>query len=350
MAELAERHVSIANDNESGGEQLAVTLTKSMDKRHGDFGPGTAMFAGTYQITDANNQALSSGTVTHQGPDKHVSDVEKQFAVKIADAIDTQLDTQLAGTSSAGASGSTTTTAVQQPVSSVQKPNDFVTQAKILGQANYLAILAQAYRSLAVKPPLPDEARLEDHKAKAALKAHDPNAAVLAYLAALKSAPWWPEEMRDLALVSGKLNLPAPAIYWMHMYLAFVPDAKDAPKMEEKVNAWVQQIPPQPHPPTQMQLPPGAHGLGVSATDVPSIVALSLGQPNLKGALVLIVYTGSAAEAAGIRKGDIIVSYNGVPVTSAQDMVADVAASKPGTTATLGVLRGQTQMPIKVQF
>ncbi len=345
-AELAERQIVIADANESDAVQLAVTLTKSMDKRHGDFGPGTAMFAGTYQITNAANQVLNSGTVTHQGPDKNVADVEKQFAVKIADAMDTQIDAQLAGSSSAGAGGSTTAAATAPG----QKPVDIATQAKILGQANYLAILAQAYRSLAVKPPLPDEVRQDEHQAKAALKAHDPNAAIQAYIAALKLAPWWPEGMRELALVFGKLNLPAPANYWMHMYLAFAPDAKDAPKMEEKVNEWVEQIPPQPHPPTQIQVPPGTRGVGVAATDVPSIVALSLGQPNLKGALVLIVYTGSVAETVGLRKGDIIVSYNGTPVSSTRDLAAATSAAKPGTTATLEVQRGQTQIPIKVQF
>jgi hypothetical protein len=70
--------------------RLAVTLTLSKDKRpssfmpFGDFAAGTEQFAATYTVSDSTGQLIHSGTVTHQGSDRHAKDVQNEFAAKIA--------------------------------------------------------------------------------------------------------------------------------------------------------------------------------------------------------------------------------------------------------------------------
>jgi serine protease Do len=51
------------------------------------------------------------------------------------------------------------------------------------------------------------------------------------------------------------------------------------------------------------------------------------------------VEPGSAAEKAGVRRGDVILKYDGKLVESAIELPRLVAASKPGTAATLEVWR-----------
>jgi S1-C subfamily serine protease len=78
----------------------------------------------------------------------------------------------------------------------------------------------------------------------------------------------------------------------------------------------------------------------------------SLNLPVKSGALVQSVQHGTPAEKAGIKGGnisaeggavelggDIIVSFDGKPVTSSEDLGGYVAAKKPGDTVTLGLLR-----------
>lgn len=57
------------------------------------------------------------------------------------------------------------------------------------------------------------------------------------------------------------------------------------------------------------------------------------------GALVTEVIPGTAAEDAGIRVGDVVISVNGVPVLSRGDLVAQIRTYQPESTVTLGILR-----------
>lgn len=215
--------------------------------------------------------------------------------------------------------------------------------------AGLFEILAQAYRSLNPKPALPDEARLQKRKAEQAQQAHDAKAAKEAYWAALKFTNWWPEGMRGLALILGSTGSPADAIVWMRRYLAFVSDAADAAQMQAKIDEWSRLAPPAPPESTNVPAPAGMH-LGLSCTDTPAIVAMALGQPDLEGALVTFLFTGSAAEKAGLAKGDIVLSYNGATVHGAQDLVSGAAKSPAGATADLEVQRGPSKVTLKVQF
>lgn len=50
-------------------------------------------------------------------------------------------------------------------------------------------------------------------------------------------------------------------------------------------------------------------------------------------------YPGSAAEVVGVRDGDVIVSFDGVTVTSADQFVSAVRARRPGDTVTVVISR-----------
>jgi serine protease Do len=70
--------------------------------------------------------------------------------------------------------------------------------------------------------------------------------------------------------------------------------------------------------------------------------ALGLGAPN--GALVAGLERNGPAEKAGLSTGDVVTKLNGKPIASAHDLSREVAALKPGSQATLSVMReGRSQ-------
>ena len=58
-------------------------------------------------------------------------------------------------------------------------------------------------------------------------------------------------------------------------------------------------------------------------------------QTSVGGAAVYQVLPGTAAEAAGIQNGDLIVSLDGVPITNASDLQTVVLTLKPGKTVSI---------------
>ncbi len=58
------------------------------------------------------------------------------------------------------------------------------------------------------------------------------------------------------------------------------------------------------------------------------------------GASVQDVTAGGAADAAGIRPGDVITKFNGIPITGKTDLTAQVRAAAAGSTATITYVRG----------
>jgi Do/DeqQ family serine protease len=79
--------------------------------------------------------------------------------------------------------------------------------------------------------------------------------------------------------------------------------------------------------------------LGVGVQSMNPEVAESLGLKDTRGAVVTSVEAGSPAEHAGLKVQDVIVSYNGHPVTDSNALRNMVASTKPGGTAEVKVLR-----------
>jgi putative serine protease PepD len=60
------------------------------------------------------------------------------------------------------------------------------------------------------------------------------------------------------------------------------------------------------------------------------------------------VVAGSAADKAGIQPGDIVISVNGVPISSSSDLTATIRSLAAGTTTDLVVVRGGKPQTITV--
>ena len=94
------------------------------------------------------------------------------------------------------------------------------------------------YRSAAVKPQLPEEARKFKVQAEGAVRDKDFAGAVDLYGQALKIAPWWPEGHFNRALVLAETKEFDTAIIEMKRYLALVPNAPNARAAQDKIYDW----------------------------------------------------------------------------------------------------------------
>jgi Do/DeqQ family serine protease len=79
--------------------------------------------------------------------------------------------------------------------------------------------------------------------------------------------------------------------------------------------------------------------LGVNIYDVTPDVAKEFGLSDASGALVAGVSQGSAAEHAGIKTGDIIVSINGSPTKNATQLRVTIGMLRVGDQVEIGLLR-----------
>ncbi|MDP3716313.1 MAG: DegQ family serine endoprotease [Acidobacteriota bacterium] len=79
--------------------------------------------------------------------------------------------------------------------------------------------------------------------------------------------------------------------------------------------------------------------LGVTVQGVTSDLAAGLGLDKTEGALVSDVTPGGAAARAGLKRGDVILGYQGRPVVDTNAFRNEIAATTPGSTVTLQVLR-----------
>ena len=86
--------------------------------------------------------------------------------------------------------------------------------------------------------------------------------------------------------------------------------------------------------------------LGVNIYDVTPDVAKEFGLNEASGALVAGVAQGSAAEHAGIKTGDIIISINGTPIRSASELRNTIGMQRVGDQVEIGLLRDGK--PLKV--
>jgi serine protease Do len=88
--------------------------------------------------------------------------------------------------------------------------------------------------------------------------------------------------------------------------------------------------------------------IGVSVVPIPREALEDFGLKERKGALVAEVPATGAAAKAGIEPGDIIVQYNGRPVSNADELVKMVVATKPGTSVPIKVLRNKQEKTLNV--
>ena len=87
---------------------------------------------------------------------------------------------------------------------------------------------------------------------------------------------------------------------------------------------------------------------GVTVQSLTTRIAEQLGAPNTHGAVVVSMPQRSDAYTAGMRPGDIVVSFNGTPIEDASHFARLLSDSKIGTIVTLGLLREGKPLSIKV--
>jgi serine protease Do len=88
--------------------------------------------------------------------------------------------------------------------------------------------------------------------------------------------------------------------------------------------------------------------IGVRVQEVPRESVADLGLKQRSGALVAQVDKDTPASRAGIEPGDVIVEYNGQPVTNRDDLIRMVSGTKPGTTVPVKILRDKKERNVSV--
>src|SRR5580658_3382973 len=90
--------------------------------------------------------------------------------------------------------------------------------------------------------------------------------------------------------------------------------------------------------------------LGIDAEDLSGQFGAYFGAPDGEGVLVREVNSGSPAEKAGVKSGDIITALNGERVRSLGDLREKLAGKRDEKTVKLGVLRNKTEVSITVEM
>src|SRR3954454_20319377 len=90
--------------------------------------------------------------------------------------------------------------------------------------------------------------------------------------------------------------------------------------------------------------------LGVTVQGVTPEMAESLGLKHSHGAVVSSVTEGSAADKAGVKRGDVIQSFNGLPVHDTNTLRNRVAEAGPGSSAEVVLLRDGSEKRLTVKL
>ncbi|MGE3955426.1 MAG: DegQ family serine endoprotease [Vicinamibacterales bacterium] len=90
--------------------------------------------------------------------------------------------------------------------------------------------------------------------------------------------------------------------------------------------------------------------LGVTVQPVTSEMAESLGLKEVGGAIVSSVSPGSAAEKAGVKRGDVIRSFNGQAIHDFNTLRNRVAEATPGSSASVVVVRDSAEKTLSVKL
>ena len=92
----------------------------------------------------------------------------------------------------------------------------------------------------------------------------------------------------------------------------------------------------------------GVIGVTINRDPITKDVAKELGLPNTSGAVIGSVSPGTPAARAGLQRGDVIVEFNGRPVSDSDSLVSLVVATKPGTTVPITVYRENQRKTLSI--
>ncbi len=90
--------------------------------------------------------------------------------------------------------------------------------------------------------------------------------------------------------------------------------------------------------------------LGIDFEDVSPDAAAKLKLPTAEGAVITTVQTDSPAEKAGLRRGDIVLAFNGRNVRSGPDLRNRLGLTPVGEDVELTILRGGQQLAVRTKI
>jgi len=88
--------------------------------------------------------------------------------------------------------------------------------------------------------------------------------------------------------------------------------------------------------------------LGVDLQPMTQELAKAFGLEKPQGAILADVTSGSAAEKAGLQRGDVVLTLNGKPVESKSSLRTHIAMMAPGAQIQLGIKRGESLLTVPV--
>ncbi|MEM6987145.1 MAG: trypsin-like peptidase domain-containing protein [Pseudomonadota bacterium] len=91
-------------------------------------------------------------------------------------------------------------------------------------------------------------------------------------------------------------------------------------------------------------------GMGVTLQDLRPDLADALDVPVRQGAVLARVRSGSPAEAAGLRPGDVVIEAGGRRVRGADELINQIGLRTIGTDLMLTVQRGQRRFQVSVRI
>jgi serine protease Do len=92
----------------------------------------------------------------------------------------------------------------------------------------------------------------------------------------------------------------------------------------------------------------GVIGVQVSKDPISKEAASAFGLPSAAGAVVSSVTSGGPADKAGLEPGDVIIEFNGRPVSDSDALVAMVVSTKPGTSVPVTVYRDKQRKSLNI--
>jgi C-terminal processing protease CtpA/Prc len=129
-----------------------------------------------------------------------------------------------------------------------------------------------------------------------------------------------------------KMVAPTPGAFAFRM-----PEIPDIPSMEWNGN---------------MLFGGGQPRLGIDAEDLSGQLGAFFGAPEGEGILVRDVNSGSSAEKAGVKAGDVITSLNGERIRTVGELREKLSAKRDDKdrTVKLGVLRNKSELSLNVEL
>ena len=88
--------------------------------------------------------------------------------------------------------------------------------------------------------------------------------------------------------------------------------------------------------------------IGVAVQELTPELAESLKISEPRGTLITEVFSGTPADQAGMKAGDVLIAVDGKPVVDSTGMLALISAIAPGKGAALKVIRAQKEVDLKV--